>query len=675
MLYRYHILIVSVGLLLTNVQPMQAQQPRDTLTTGTHAVQEVAIHGVRLSRNVTCSKPLQEMERPQIEALGLENLADAVKRFAGVSLRDYGGLGGMKTVSVRSLGAHHTTVSLDGVVLSNTQAGQIDIGRYGLDGVERISLGIGDGGDLLQTARHYASGGVLSMESRSEKPRYGKQHEMQAGVQVGAWGYVRPSLRWAQRFGEKSAYSVSGSFLHSDGDYPFTLTNVRKRTKEKRMNGAMRAWQGEANFSHRFTTHDSLRVKAYWYWSRRGLPGSVVYYSNLSDETLWDEDFFSQATYDNRLNQKLALRAHLKFAHSWNRYEDPHTEYDGVLQMDRDRQNEYYGSATLLWMPLEHLSMSVAQDLSYNTLRTNIPLYNNTKLPNPRRFTSLTALSALWQTERLKVSGNVVGTFADERVDYTESPADRKRLSPTLSLTWHPSENVPVYVRAMWKNTFRLPSFNDLYYRRSGNPKLRPEKARLYGVGLTEYVATRGALRYTSMTVDGYYNRVTDKIVAFPSTYVWRMANYGRVRIWGVDATLTSEWVLARNYTLTLYGTYTYQCARDYTNSSSQTYKEQLPYTPWHSANGSATLHTPWVNVGYVLTYCGHRYSSAQNKSEYCVDSYVLHDVTLSRTLDLPQCRVLLSASVQNLLDEQYDIVKFYPMPGRSFRVSASVEL
>lgn len=655
--------------------PMQAQAPRDTLTTGTHAVQEVAINAVRLPQNVTLTKPLQQMERAQIEALGLENLADAVKRFAGVNVRDYGGLGGMKTVSVHSLGAHHTTVSLDGVVLSNTQAGQIDIGRYGLDGVERITLGIGDGGDLLQTARHYASGSVLSMESRGAMPAEGKRQELQVGVQAGSWGYVRPSLRWAQRLGSTTAFSVSGSFLHSDGDYPFTLTNVRKKTREKRLNGEMRAWQGEANLSHRFSEHDSLRVKAYWYWSRRGLPGSVIYYSNRSDETLWDEDFFAQATYDNRLSKTLALRTHLKFAHSWNRYEDPHTEYDGVKQVDRDRQNEYYGSGTLMWKPLPHFSLSLAQDLFYNILRTNIPLSTNTDLPNPRRFTSLTALSALWQTERLKVNGNLVGTLADERVDYSEQPADRKRLSPTVSLSWRPAETSPVFVRALWKNTFRLPSFNDLYYRRMGNPKLRPEKATLYGLGLTGHFATRGVLRYLSITVDGYHNRVTDKIVAFPSTYVWKMANYGKVRIWGADATLTSEWNLARNVDLTIYGTYTYQSARDFTNSSSQTYKEQLPYTPWHSANASATLHTPWVTLGYVLTYCGRRYSSAQNKSEYCVDPYVLHDVTLSRTLDLRSCRILLSASVLNLWDEQYDIVKFYPMPGRSFRMSATVEL
>ena len=47
----------------------------------------------------------------------------------GVTVKDYG-IGGLKTVSVRSLGANHTTVSYDGIALTDVQSGQIDIGRF-----------------------------------------------------------------------------------------------------------------------------------------------------------------------------------------------------------------------------------------------------------------------------------------------------------------------------------------------------------------------------------------------------------------------------------------------------------------------------------------------------------------------------------------------------------------
>lgn len=66
------------------------------------------------------------------------------------------------------MGAAHTAVSYDGVAVSNCQAGQIDIGRFSLDNVSMLSLAIGQSEDLLQSARLYASAGVLGIET--EKP-------------------------------------------------------------------------------------------------------------------------------------------------------------------------------------------------------------------------------------------------------------------------------------------------------------------------------------------------------------------------------------------------------------------------------------------------------------------------------------------------------------------------
>lgn len=94
-------------------------------------------------------------------------MADAVRRFAGANVKDYGGIGGLKTVSIRNMGAAHTAVSYDGVAVSNCQAGQIDIGRFSLDNVSMLSLAIGQSEDLLQSARLYASAGVLGIETEN----------------------------------------------------------------------------------------------------------------------------------------------------------------------------------------------------------------------------------------------------------------------------------------------------------------------------------------------------------------------------------------------------------------------------------------------------------------------------------------------------------------------------
>ena len=78
---------------------------------------EVVAH--RRPATTRSAAPLQVLDRKGIEQLGVQDLSEAVKRFSGVTVQDYGGVGGLKTVSVRSLGAKHTAVSYDGVTITD----------------------------------------------------------------------------------------------------------------------------------------------------------------------------------------------------------------------------------------------------------------------------------------------------------------------------------------------------------------------------------------------------------------------------------------------------------------------------------------------------------------------------------------------------------------------------
>ena len=117
---------------------IQAQEKGDSITGKVHKIDEVTVTARRPLAKVTTGSPVQLINKEDIKNLGLQNMADAVRRFAGTNVRDYGGIGGLKTVSIRNLGAAHTAVSYDGVVVSNSQAGQIDIGRFSLDNVSSL---------------------------------------------------------------------------------------------------------------------------------------------------------------------------------------------------------------------------------------------------------------------------------------------------------------------------------------------------------------------------------------------------------------------------------------------------------------------------------------------------------------------------------------------------------
>ena len=318
--------------------------------------------------------------------------------------------------------------------------------------------------------------------------------------------------------------------------------------------------------------------------------------------------------------------------------------------------------------------MALAEDVAVNKLRTTV---NGS--PNPLRTTSLTALVSKAKYGRMTIEGNIVMTYATESLTESEKyaikkPEDRKKLSPSLSFSYRLLPDEALYVRAMTKSTFRLPTFNDLYYLQIGNTSLRPENAHEYGAGMTWNSRPIGPLRYVALTIDAYYNDVTDKIVAFPSTYIWKMVNFGKAEIKGIDATMGTEVDIAKGYSIVANGSLTWQEAKDKTEGNA-TYGSQLPYTPKVSGGLSVMLLTPWVNVGYSATGQGKRYSMAQHTREYQLDGYMEHSLSRSRDFLLGDNMLRLQLTVNNITDKQYEIIKYYPMPGRSVTASATLDI
>lgn len=661
--------LVLTTVLVAVVVAVNAQSPSDSLDSDVRHIDGVEVTTHRIDRSVRSARPTQTLEGDELERTGIYTLSDAVKRFAGVNVRDYGGIGGMKTVSVRNLGANHTAVSYDGVTVSNTQAGQIDLSRFATDNVQNVTLTIGEDDDVMQSARHYASAAVLSIMSRKPVFADGRDWSLRTRVRSGSWGLVAPQLRYWQRLNEKLMFSLDGTYMRADGRYPYELPNGSEKLTDKRFNTDIYSWQGEANIYALLPRDGHLDVKAQWFSSSRGLPGAVILYNTKkSHERMWDEEFFTQVVYGQNLGSRLKLEARAKYVNSWNRYTDTDVKYPTGRYVETYRQSEYYGSATLGWFPLKGLSLSLAEDAFVNTLSSNAD-----NPADPRRLTSLTALAARYASGRIEIGANVVATWATEHVEHGDRPADRRQLSPSAAFSLRLLKNEALYFRAMYKHTFRLPTFNDLYYGQSGTTGLRPEKADEYNVGLTWTSRRMGWLAYVTLTADVYHNDVKDKIVAFPTLYVWKMANFGRVRINGLNATMAARIEPLHGFAAELSASYMWQEALDVTDPASIYYKNQIPYTPRHSGNAVLTILTPWLDVAYTVQMCGSRYAMQQNTREYEIDGYAEHTLSVSRELKFRRWSAMLQVSVRNLTDERYEVIRYYPMPGRSVEATATV--
>lgn len=84
--------------------------------------------------------PVQELSGERLQRLNSHNVADALRYFSGIQIKDYGGVGGLKTVNIRSMGTNHVGVFYDGIELGNAQNGTVDLGRFSLDNMESVTL-------------------------------------------------------------------------------------------------------------------------------------------------------------------------------------------------------------------------------------------------------------------------------------------------------------------------------------------------------------------------------------------------------------------------------------------------------------------------------------------------------------------------------------------------------
>ena len=82
--------------------------------------------------------PVQKLSGTRLEGLSTQSVADAARYFSGVQIKDYGGIGGLKTIDVRSMGSNHLGVFYDGIEIGNAQNGAVDLGKFSMDNIEEL---------------------------------------------------------------------------------------------------------------------------------------------------------------------------------------------------------------------------------------------------------------------------------------------------------------------------------------------------------------------------------------------------------------------------------------------------------------------------------------------------------------------------------------------------------
>lgn len=621
--------------------------------------------------------PAQSLKGELLERLNTHSVADALRYFSGLQLKDYGGVGGLKTVNIRSMGTNHLGIYYDGIALSNAQNGQIDLGQFSLDNVQEVSLYNGQKSAIFQTASDFGNAGSVYIRTRVPQFEEGKPYNLKFKLKYGSSDMIRFSTLWEQKLSDRLSSSLSAEILNSSGKYKFryrrkNLDNtVAYDTTATRHNGDIWAARAEANL-HGIVAQGRWMLKAYTYNSERGIPGAIVNNVWRRGERQWDHNHFVQASWQKSFGERFSSRLQAKYA-----YYDTHYVNNDTTQMHVDntyKQQELYLSTSNVYELLRNWSVSLSYDFRWNKLDADM-----TNFSYPRRYSHYLALASALDLRRVKLQGSVLWQSDKNHTEKNATTQSNHDLTPALFASYYPFGSQVFSLRAFAKKSYRMPTFNDLYYTEVGNANLKPESALQYDMGflVDKTWQDNGFWQHVKLQVDGYYNTVHNKIVAYPKgqQFRWTMLNLGKVHITGVDAEAELTVTPAKGLLLTGRLQYTYQDARDVTDPNTSYYNDQIPYIPWHSGSAIVMASYGRWDLSYSFIYTGERYNQQENTQYNYMQPWYTHDMSLMYRFKWRGVDCKVTAEVNNIFGQDYDVILNYPMPKRTFAIGLDLTL
>ncbi len=598
-------------------------------------IKESTIVSDRVSKEV----PAQVLQGSQLQSLSTASVADALKFFAGVQIKDYGGLGGQKTVNVRSLGTQHTGVYIDGIRITNCQNGTVDLSKYSLTNMEMVELYNANKISSLMSASEYASASTVYFTTKQPV-----KTSSSATYKYGSFNTHKASVH----FDYKKYLSLDAEAGHSDGNYKFHYKSQYEDTTGNRHNSDISYLRSELSGFYK-----NLKLHSYIYYSDRGLPGGIV--KRLSDkyQDVGREDdlnTFTQLSYVKQFDH-LSVKYNGRYAYDKLHFNTDFLENQFVRYNNYYIQQDIYNAYAIAYQS-GILTISNSSDLRWSDLSCNV-----TGMSYVYRLDFKSVLSAILNTEHFSMSGSLLYTnVRDKSSMKTASPLNRLTPSVQMSFKWNKFS-----LRSFYKSIFRAPTLNDLYYTQVGRRNLKPEYTTQYDIGLTY------KNDFLDAQIDYYQNDVKDKIICVPQggAYQWRMLNRGFVSTNGIDLSLrfTYKW-------FSLFNAATYQSVRDWTDPNDGSYGRQLIYNPKFS--NSTILSFSYKNLSGSVShmFCSKRYWSYAS-DEDVLPKYNCTDLKIGYSL----WKCTLTFECDNIFNNYYELIQRWPLPARRYYFTLKINL
>lgn len=610
----------------------------------------------------------QRLGRLQIEQIQPEDVGQLLQKFAGVSLKSYGGLGGLKTFSFRSLGSQHTATVINGFTQGNSQTGQLNLGQIQTSNIESVSLGKSTN-YVLTPVSSLVMANELSLQTFEGK-EFLNSTRIRATVKAGSFGQTDNYLAF-HKSKNKFGYTVFGKYRQAEGNYPYSLKvgnfnydGIRSNNKVKDIYGGLSLFfrPNEMKQPIRFMYRNSFIDQE--------LPGAVILNSISNKQFLNSEQHNLALDWVDKWTLT-DVRYYTSYQYNEQRYLDSsYLNNQGFL-----KRNFYQNSATAglrlkrsKYGELLKFYGGIEQQLAYLNMVSSDDVL-------PKRYTTFSSAGINIDEKKYQVDMRLSHQLVLEQKKTNESLKTRNLVSPFLSISLKERGRYRWSIGAKTAATSRLPSFNELYFGQVGNQDLEPERVLQYVLS-NNFARYKGRFEWRNR-LSIYHNRIRNKILAIPTKnlFVWSIQNIGVVHATGLD--LSQDFVVRykNQVSIELDLNYSYQRSINQTNDDPNK-GSQIAYVPVHSGNADLTLKRKRLGVRFSNSFVGERFSLNENIPNNAMDPFANMDISLFFSLSLKAKHKLnFQFQVKNLLDENYTYVRSFVMPGRNYLITLSYAL
>lgn len=606
---------------------------------------EISVEAERVfSSKLAEFSPNSAINREQLELLGSVQINESLIYVPGIFIKNYGGMGGLKTVSIRGSSANQTSLLLNGIKLNSNQNGMSDLSIIPSSMISQV--------EVIRTGLSSVFGGNAAAGAINISTRNHSTNKFVLNYSYGSFSENLLALQSNLQIGDLKI-STAAEYNHSNGDYPFEITHFGTNQIVTRQNSDFDNLSAAVNFDYKL---NDIKLNAFTllYNSKRGVPGAVLQgHIESADARMTESGYL------------FALSANADMINNWQFVGGVNSRYNFLNYKDKNLIG-YHG------LPLDNDFNS--QDISFSAniskIETNsliqfgiegfLSHLNGEMLQSEvkgRAYREGIALSFIANQDYKLIDRFDFLSIASFRIDFfnDNSPA----YSPYLGVILK-DDISGLSIKSNFSGNFRMPSFNELYYLNYGTSGLNPEKSLSYNIGITYNY------KIFQIELSAFVTQTKDLILSVPrSPAVWSAQNIGKSEIKGLEIIASAK---SDEIPININFNYTYQYAKDLTEGTPN-FGKFLIYVPQEIANVNVSYNFLWgIVIAANFNYSSYRFSLQSNDIKSVLPEYFTLNLKIIKKIMSNFGNFRLYFASDNIFDYDYSIIRNFPMPGRILR-------